>query len=74
MDKLKFSMTQEDISQAFKWSRDTIETQAAEIKRLREALDILARLGNGGYYGTSEGNMIARAALDALPNIPKRIV
>lgn len=46
----------------------------AENKRMREALDILARLGNGGYYGTSECNMIARAALDALPNITKRTV
>ena len=36
----------------------------AEIKRLREALERLARLGNGRLYGNSEGNMIARVALE----------
>jgi hypothetical protein len=31
--------------------------------KLREALERLARLGNGDRYGNSEGNEIARAAL-----------
>lgn len=30
---------------------------------LLEALEKLARLGNGDQYGNSEGNMIARAAI-----------
>jgi hypothetical protein len=34
---------------------------------LVEALKKLARLGNGEHYGNSDGNMIARAALDAQP-------
>lgn len=43
---------------------------AAELRRLHEsnqellaALEKLARLGNGDYYGNSEGNTIARAAI-----------
>jgi len=43
---------------------------AAELRRLHEvntelleALEKLARLGNGDHYGNSEGNMIARAAI-----------
>jgi len=43
---------------------------AAELRRLHavnqellEALEMLARLGNGEHYGNSEGNMIARAAI-----------
>lgn len=35
----------------------------AENTRLREALEKLARLGNGELYGNSIGNVIARAAL-----------
>jgi hypothetical protein len=35
----------------------------AEIKKLREVLEKLARLGAEPYYGNSDGNMIARAAL-----------
>jgi hypothetical protein len=34
-----------------------------ENKVLRDALEKLARLGNGEHYGNSDGNMIARAAL-----------
>lgn len=41
-----------------------LQNQAAEIERLRSALDKLARLGNGDKYGTSIGNEIARAALE----------
>ncbi len=44
---------------------DLAASQAREAK-LRDALDKLARLGNGGYYGNSEGNRIAQDAL-ALP-------
>jgi hypothetical protein len=43
---------------------------AAELRRLYEvnqellaALEKLARLGNGGHYGNSEGNTLARAAI-----------
>jgi len=43
---------------------------AAELRRLHEvnqelveALEKLARLGNAGQYGNSEGNTIAQAAL-----------
>jgi len=41
-----------------------IEGQQAENKRLRKALEKLARLGNGEHYGNSEGNVIARKALE----------
>jgi hypothetical protein len=41
------------------------ECQARE-EKLREALDRLARLGNGPHYGNSVGNDIAKEAL-ALP-------
>ena len=44
---------------------------AAELRRLHEVntelletLEKLARLGNGERYGNSEGNVIARAAID----------
>lgn len=40
--------------------RDALRAQLAE---LVEALEKLARLGNGDQYGNSDGNMIARAAL-----------
>ena len=47
-----------------------IEQAAAELRRLHEvnaelleALEKLARLGNGERYGNSEGNVIARAAI-----------
>jgi len=36
---------------------------------LVEALDKLAKLGNGDQYGNSVGNQIARAALKALEEI-----
>jgi hypothetical protein len=32
-------------------------------QELLEALEKLARLGNGDHYGNSDGNMIARAAI-----------
>lgn len=35
----------------------------AAAPELLEALEKLARLGNGEHYGNSEGNMIARAAI-----------
>jgi hypothetical protein len=41
----------------------TIKSQAEKNARLREALEKLARLGAEPYYGNSDGNMIARAAL-----------
>lgn len=42
---------------------DTIAALLAERDRLRDALEKLARLGNGDRYGNSDGNMIARDAL-----------
>ena len=48
------------IEQIVKQARADLE---AENQRLREALERLARLGNGDHYGNSDGNMIARAAL-----------
>jgi len=41
-----------------------IEEQHRELKRLREALDKLARLGNGDHYGNSDGNIMAQKALE----------
>lgn len=40
-----------------------IDALEADNARYREALERLARLGNGDHYGNSDGNMIARAAL-----------
>ena len=36
---------------------------AQDVAELVEALEKLARLGNGEHYGNSDGNMIARDAL-----------
>ena len=36
---------------------------AAALLKAEEALERLAKLGNGDSYGNSDGNMIARAAL-----------
>ena len=36
---------------------------AQDVTELVEALEKLARLGNGDHYGNSDGNMIARDAL-----------
>lgn len=44
------------------WCED-VERLQAENLRLREALETLARLGNGFRYGNSEGNLIAQSAL-----------
>jgi len=42
---------------------DRIEAMTAKLAKAVEALDRLARLGNGDRYGNSEGNVIARATL-----------
>ena len=54
-------------------ARDLVPALLAERDDLRtkldaavEALDKLARLGNGNMYGNSDGNMIARATLRAI--------
>ena len=39
---------------------------AARVKELEEAMDKLARLGNGDCYGSSDGNRIAQQALGVL--------
>lgn len=49
----------------YELEKELYECQAREAK-LREALDRLARLGNGPHYGNSVGNDIAKEAL-ALP-------
>ena len=43
-----------------------IEKLQQENKRYREALEKLARLGNGDKYGNSDGNIIAQDALNSL--------
>ena len=52
------------IEQRNEW-KARAEKAEAEAKRYREALEKLARLGNGDELGNSDGNMIARVALDA---------
>jgi hypothetical protein len=42
---------------------DSVKAAHDERDRYREALEKIARLGNGANYGTSEGNWIARDAL-----------
>ena len=48
-------------------AKNTLELEIlkllAERAMLLEAMHKLARLGNGEYFGNSEGNMIARAAI-----------
>ena len=41
----------------------TLADCAQDVTELVEALEKLARLGNGEHYGNSDGNMIARSAL-----------
>jgi hypothetical protein len=43
-----------------------IEALEAKVAKAVDALEKLARLGNGDRYGNSDGNMIARAALAEL--------
>jgi len=43
--------------------QERIEELEAENKALREALEVLAKLGNGDHYGNSDGNRIAQKAL-----------
>jgi hypothetical protein len=40
------------------------DAQQARVAELEGALEKLARLGAEPYYGNSDGNMIARAALE----------
>ena len=49
--------------------RKRIAELEAQLAELREALEKLARLGNGDRYGNSEGNVIAQNAL-ALQETP----
>jgi hypothetical protein len=42
-----------------------LEDEIRENQRFREALENLARLGNGEHYGNSDGNVIAQKALEA---------
>ena len=43
--------------------RAQLASAQAEIKLLLDALEVLAKLGNGDRYGNSEGNVIAQQAL-----------
>ena len=43
---------------------ELLKPQADRIAELEGALERLARLGAEPYYGNSDGNMIARAALE----------
>jgi len=47
------------------YAGDRIAKLEAENAKLREALEVLAKLGNGDHYGNSDGNCIAIAALEA---------
>ena len=51
----------------------TLADCAQNVMELVEALEKLARLGNGEHYGNSDGNMIARTALEQ-PIIQNQIV
>lgn len=48
---------------------DIAYIRADIVAELREALEKLARLGNGNNYGNSLGNEIARAALKKLEDV-----
>jgi hypothetical protein len=45
---------------------DRIKELEVELAKAVEALERLARLGNGDRYGNSDGNMIARTTLAEL--------
>lgn len=47
-----------------------IEELEAQLAKAVEALEKLARLGNGDRYGNSDGNMIARTTLAELTGGP----
>jgi len=64
----------DDVIHVARWF---VQDAAAELRRLEEeiqqqleALEKLARLGNGDQYGNSQGNMIARAAIAAAKEQP----
>ena len=47
--------------------QEQIDVLKAQVNCLRDALEQLARLGNGEQYGNSVGNTIAIKALEATP-------
>jgi len=66
--RLADKMSSYKLSSGYAWH---CHKAAAELRRLHEvntellaALEKLARLGDGDHYGNSDGNMIARAAID----------
>ena len=66
--RLADKMSSYSLSSGYAWH---CHKAAAELRRLHEvnqellaALEKLARLGNGDRYGNSEGNTIARAAIN----------
>lgn len=46
-----------------------LEEKLAAAEKMREALEQLARLGNGDEYGNSDGNIIAQQALKAYEEV-----
>ena len=62
----KLNETKDKVIWKNKYNEASINLQYAEAEntRLKEALEKLARLGNGEHYGNSDGNMIAREALE----------
>lgn len=46
------------------YEKEYVDKLEAQVKLYREALEKLARLGNGDRYGNSTGNTIAQKALD----------
>jgi len=70
MDTPKKIWVDEEMTAWVQYSEDDIPYIRADIvDELVEALERLARLGNGNNYGNSIGNEIARAALKKLEDV-----
>ena len=65
--KNRYKVTEYDLKMAWEASAAETEQALADSKaregRYRDALEKLACLGNGDYYGNSDGNIIAQKAL-----------
>ena len=62
--KLDWVITERD--ETFALMLDRVQTAEDKLAKAVEALEKLARLGNGDRYGNSDGNTIARATLAEL--------
>jgi len=67
-DKLDWVITERD--ETFALMLDRVQTAEAKLAKAVEALEKLARLGNGDRYGNSDGNTIARTTLAELKGDP----